>query len=482
MLSYEFGTPPYRHQVDYLERSDMRRAYALFSDMGTGKSKMLIDEMAMLWEAGLLDTVFITTYKGNYATWPDEIEKHMPRRIPRCVHLWDGSDSQRARLERRELLGFSGLAVLVMNIEAVDRSRKAHVLAMQFMGRGQKRMSVVDESPAIKEPEALRTKAMVKIAAVSEYRRIACGNPTPNSPLDLWGQFLFLGRGSGEMLGFNSYYSFRARYAYLKDQHIGNGRTVQKPYAWKNLEELQVTLAKHSFRVRKEECLDLPPKIYSMRHVEMTPEQWRVYKDVKDRAWSKLSAESTVSAVMVMGQRIKLHQVLCGMVIDDDQVVRLIPNNRITAMAEVVEEAGHQTIVWCAYRANALAVTTELRRRYGENAVVEYHGGVPHAQRGPNIQRFQDGKAHYLVGTPHAGGRGITLTAARQVIYYSNTENLDHRLQSEDRAHRIGQHWPVTYTDLAVPESMDTQIVTNLRNKIDVSTIITGDQWKEWVV
>lgn len=480
-MSYAPRTRPYAHQSRYLDVAAGRPAFACFADMGTGKSKMLIDEMGMLHSDGRLSTVFITTAKGNYRTWPGEIEQHMPLSVPIAVFLWRGSLGARAREELDRVIKFPGLSIMVMNIEAVSSSRMAKTVMKAFLGRGGDRMIVVDESTLIKDEEAIRTREMVRMSRIAKYRRIATGNPSPNSPMDLWGQFLFLGQGSGALLGYNSFYAFRARYCILQSQHIGNGRTVQKPVAFRNLDELHRTIEPHTFRVRKEECLDLPPKVYEMRHVELTAEQSRVYTDIRRKAWAELEG-GTVSATQVMAQMSKLHQVLCGVVIDDEGIEREIPSNRLAVLGEVLEESGEPTIVWCAYRANVRLVAAFLRRAYGPGSVVEYHGGVGPADRELAIRRFQSGEAHYLVGTPHAGGRGLTLTAARLVVYFSNSHDLELRVQSEDRAHRIGQRGSVTYVDLAVPDSLDTKIIAALRKKINVASVITGDQWKEWVI
>ncbi len=483
MTEYTFRTRPYDHQRRYLQQSTPRTAFALFADYGTGKSKMDIDETAILHMQGQADTWLIVTAKGNYANWPQEIEKHMPLLVRRHIHLWTLSNSARSRIDFRDLCKYDGLAILVVNVEALAASSRTRTAVRQFMGRSKKRKITMDESTLIKNHEAKRTKEMVVLAGVAEYRRILSGNPTPNTPMDLWGQFLFLGQGSGRLLGHNSFYSFRARYAVLQDQHVGNGRTVKVPVAWRNLEELNRVVSAVSFRARKEDCLDLPPKIYAPpRMVEMTDEQRFHYENVKRRAWTELEGGGTISAVQVMAQMTKMQQICCGRVIDDDGVVREIPTNRLQELSDVLEESGKQTIIWCAYRANVAAVVEMLRKNYGVGSTVEYHGGVGTEDRAAAIRRFQSGDAHYFVGTPHTGGRGITLTASKSVVYFSNTHDLEHRTNSEDRAHRIGQTASVVYTDLMIPGTVDEKIIHALRKKIDISTTILGDGWKEWLV
>lgn len=481
-MDYTFKTKPYEHQIEYLRQADGRSAFALLSDMGTGKSKMLIDEMSRLHMSDRLNAVLVTTAKGNYATWPDEIRLHMPDSVERTVHLWDGRDNIQGRAVRRQLLQADGLRILVMNIEALTSSSRAQAYVRQFMSGSKKRMIVVDESTLIKNQDAMRTRELCKLGRACEYRRIASGNPSPNSPLDLWGQFEFL-RGAGQpLLGYSSFYSFRARYAVLETQYIAGNRSIQVPTEYRNLEELSEIVGRSSFRVRKEDCLDLPQKIYTLRPVDMTKDQARIYEEVRRVAVSTLNESgATISSAMVIGQLIKMHQVLCGQVLDDDGVPHEIPNNRLGAMLDVVRESGRQTIVWSAYRLGLQAIVRELQREFGAGCAVEYHGGVSPADRQEAIRRFQAGDAHFFVATPHAGARGITLTAAKTVVYYSNTFNLEHRVQSEDRAHRIGQTESVNYVDLSCG-GLDARVIASLRKKIDLSSVIMGDGYQQWVV
>lgn len=482
-MSYVPQTKPYKHQVDYLRQSVHRTAYALFAEMGTGKTKMILDEVGILDEEGLVDTVLVVSGKGNYLNWVGEIRTHFPRRLDPLVMTWDGSHTQRWRgLFREFLTERERPRFFLVNVEAIAASPRAMTAVRQLLGTSKRRMVVIDESTLIKNHEAVLTINMCNLAKNSEYRRITTGNPTPNSPMDLWGQFEFLG---GSLLGHRSFYSFRARYAVLQDVHIGNGRTRKVMVAPKNLDELSQIVAQHSFRVTKDECLDLPPKIYQMRHVLMTDEQRRVYEEIKKFAMSELEREGQtrqVSSEVAIGQLSKMHQVLCGNVLDDDGNATPIANNRIDAMLEICAESGRQTIVWCAYQSNVRDCVAALKKEFGPTSTVEYYGPTSVQDRQEAIRKFQSGEAHFFVGTPHTAGKGITLTAAKTVIYYSNSYNLEHRVQSEDRAHRIGQTGSVNYVDLTIEGTLDEKIIKALRAKIDVSSQIMGDGWREWLI
>ena len=483
---YVHKSQPYKHQVDYLRAAVGRHAFACYAEMGCGKSKMLIDEIAILRDRGQVDFVLVTTKKGNYRNWVQELRKHLPDRIRAVVHTWSGGDTMTSRRERREFLASlddGRLRILLVNIEALAASRTAQNFAMQCYGKFRQRMTIVDESTLIKNPDAIRTRFMVKLASVSEYRRIATGNPTPNGTLDLWGQFLFLGQGSCEqLLGFRSFFAFRARYCVMETKYIGASRTVQEVVSYRNTAEIRERVQRHSFRVRKEDCLDLPPKVYEPREVELTKEQREAYEEMRRTCVAELDDTETVTAAHVMAQMIKLQQIACGLVETDDGVMFQLPSNRLSELDEVIEESSGGMIIWCAFRANVQAVVEHLVKVHGRGQVVEYWGATRDQDRQTAIERFQSGEARFFVGTPHAGGMGLTLTAAKTVVYFSNTWDLELRAQSEDRAHRIGQTSSVTYVDLISPGTIDEKIVRALREKIDLATQIMGDRWREWVV
>ena len=208
-----------------------------------------------------------------------------------------------------------------------------------------------------------------------------------------------------------------------------------------------------------------------------------MYQDMKKLALATLNeAGDQASSSMVVGQMSKMHQILCGQVIDDDGVVREVPTMRMEALLDTVRESGRQTIVWCAYRSNVRAVAHALREEFGPGCVSEFYGDTSSDARQRAIDDFQEGRTHFFVATPHTAGRGLTLTAAKTVVYYSNSYDLELRSQSEDRCHRIGQTESVTYVDLMVPGTLDGKIVEALRRKINVAAEILGDGYKEWLI
>ena len=260
------------------------------------------------------------------------------------------------------------------------------------------------------------------------------------------------------------------------------GRKVQIVGSYRRLPELSEKLEKFSYRVLKEECLDLPPKIYMRRTVELTPEQKKVYAQMKQMALATLDGK-VMSTVNVMTQLMRLHQVTCGHFKADDSSITKLDNNRVNALLELLEETDGKVIIWANYREDIKNITDSLKKVYGDDSTVEYWGEVDSTLRQDNIAQFQEKNSptRYFVGNAQTGGYGITLTAANTVVYYSNSYDLEKRLQSEDRAHRICQTGSVTYVDLIAEGTIDEKIVKSLRSKINIANEIMGEDLKDWI-
>ena len=478
--NYKFKTKPYEHQLEALEKSWAQETYALFMEMGTGKSKVLVDNIAMLYDRGAIRGALIVAPKGVYKNW-DQIEfpTHLPEHVEHTKVLWEPNITKKKQVELDTLFdGKEDLKILIMNVEAFSTTKGldfAERFLNIFLGRA---LFGIDESTTIKTPTAKRTKNILKIGNLAKYRRILTGSPVTKSPLDLYSQCEFL---DPYHLGHQSYYSFRARYANMIDRNFG-GRRVQIVGSYRRLPELTAKLEKFSYRVLKEDCLDLPPKVFTKRIVELTDEQKKVYAQMKRMAIAELDGK-VMSTVNVMTQLMRLHQVTCGHFKADDQTVKPVKNNRITALLELLEETDGKVIIWANYREDIKNIVRSLKKAYGEASTVEYHGGVDSTLRQDNIAQFQqkNGPTRYFVGNAQTGGYGITLTAANTVVYYSNSYDLEKRLQSEDRAHRIGQTGSVTYVDFIAENTIDERIVKALRRKINLANEIMGEDISTWI-
>jgi SNF2 family DNA or RNA helicase len=476
-MNYKFKTKPYRHQLDALEKSWNKETFAYFMEMGTGKTKVLIDNAAMLYDKGKINGILIVAPKGVIGTWYNqELPTHLVAHIVSKTVLWQANINQKQQ-DKLDTLFESGedLHILIMNVEAFS-SEKGAIFAAKFLNC-HKTLMAIDESTTIKNPKAKRTKNIIKLSKLSKYRRILTGSPVTKNPLDLYSQCEFL---DPFLLNFASYYSFRNRYAEMKQVNVA-GRTIQLVAGFKNLGELSDSVKNFSYRVLKEDCLDLPPKIFMKRQIDLTPEQNKLYKQMKEQALAEMNGKQ-VTTVNVLTQLMRLHQITCGHFAADDGSIQGIKNNRLSELMDVLEEVERKAIIWAHYQYDIKKIIKEIKKIHGPSSVVDYYGLTPQDERQGNIKKFQDDpRCRFLVGTPSTGGYGITLTAANTVIYYSNGYDLEKRLQSEDRAHRIGQHKPVTYIDILAEETVDEKIVKALRKKINIAHEVMGEELKAWI-
>ena len=477
-MNYKFKTKPYAHQITALEKSWDKTAYGYFMEMGTGKSKVLVDNIAMLYDKGKINGALIIAPKGVYRNWySQEIPIHLASHIQPKMVLWTASTSKAKDKEYQTLFetGYD-LHVLIMNVEAFS-TKKGLDFAAKFL-RTHKTMMAVDESTTIKTPTAKRTKAILNLGKQASYRRILTGSPVTKSPLDLYTQCSFLDE---DLLGHVSFYSFRNRYAVMLDKNFG-GRRVQIISHYQRLDELADILNVFSYRVLKEDCLDLPEKIYIKREIELTDEQTKAYATMKSAALASIKGK-LATAPHVLTQMMRLHQITCGHLKTDEGDTTNLKSNRLNELMDVLDEVEGKAIIWANYIYDIEHIVSELKKKYGEDSVVQYYGAIKSEDRQTNIEKFQDPKSNYrfFVGNPQTGGYGITLTAASNVIYYSNGYDLEKRLQSEDRAHRIGQKKSVTYVDIIATKTIDEKIVKALRAKINIASTILGEELRDWI-
>ena len=477
-MMYKFKTEPYAHQLSALEKSWDKKVYAYFMEMGTGKSKVLVDNMAMLYDKGKINGALIIAPKGVYRNWySQEIPNHLASHIDHKTVLWTALTSKTKDKEYQQLFKVDlDLHILIMNVEAFS-TKKGLEFATRFLNC-HNALVAVDESTTIKTPTAKRTKAILALGKLAKYRRILTGSPVTKSPLDLYTQCGFLNE---ELLGFGSYYSFRNRYAVMRNANFG-GRRVQLIAGYQRLDELAKILKPFSDRVLKEDCLDLPEKTYIEREVELTSEQLQTYSTMKAAALASLKGKRA-TAPHVLTQLMRLHQITCGHLKNDDDTITELKSNRVSSLLDLLEEVEGKVIIWANYVYDIKHIVAAIAKKYGEDSIVQYYGAIPSEMRQKYIETFQDpeSKARFFVGNPQTGGYGITLTAANTVVYYSNGYDLEKRLQSEDRAHRIGQKQAVTYVDLIAPKTVDEKIRKALRKKINIATEIMGEELREWI-
>ena len=476
-MNYKFKTKPYKHQMTALEKSWNKETYAYFMEMGTGKTKVLIDNMSMLYDKGKIDGALIIAPKGVIKTWYEqELPTHLPNHIENVTVLWQPNITKKQQEKLKSLFEIeTALHILVMNVEAFSTD-KGVKFATKFLN-SHKVLMAIDESTTIKTPAAKRTKNILDLGVYAKYRRIMTGSPVTKNPLDLYTQCYFL---DPYLLDHASYYSFRNRYAVMKTMHV-RGRSIQVVHKFQNLGELSETLQNFSYRVLKEDCLDLPPKNWTKRHITLSKEQQKVYDQMKKTALATLNGKVT-STMTVITQLMRLQQITCGHFVADDGTTQEIKNNRITELMDVLDEIEGKAIIWGHWQKDIQNIVNEIEKVYGPGSVVSYYGLTPQDERQDNIRKFQDDpECRFMVGTPSTGGYGITLTAANTVIYYSNGYDLEKRLQSEDRAHRIGQKKNVTYIDIIAEDTVDEKIQKSLRKKINIASEVLGEELRDWI-
>lgn len=484
MLEYPYKSEPYAHQRHVFEHSRDLPAYGLLMGMGTGKSKVTIDTAAWLYMRKEIRCLLVVAPKDVHRAWiSEQLPAHMPEACNHRAATWY-SDMKRAQRDACDALfdeAWPGLAVVAMNVEAFrDATKcKAALFARRLM-KAYPTLLAVDEASWIKTPSAKRTKSLIALGRLAKYRRILTGTPVTNAPLDVYAPFNFL---DPDILGFPNWFSFKHYFAVWESQHnYATGNKYETLKGYRNLEELQAKVAAYSYRITKEECLDLPAKIYQTRYVALTEHQRRIYNELVDRGLLELDPEAGPEFIPhVLTRLLRLQQVVGGFLPKEGGVALPIEggNPRMQVVLDIAEELDGKAIVWARFRAEIDMLAKLLREKYGNASVVEYHGGVGSQEREAAVNAFQHGDARFFVGQQHSGGYGLTLHAATTVIYYSNDFSLEARLQSEDRAHRIGQHHPVNYVDIECLGTIDTRILEALRSKKDLAELITRDNVRQ---
>lgn len=481
------------HQLEYLRRAEGREYFAIFAEQGTGKTWALLADAERLFSAGKIDALFVLAPNGVHTNWVDrEIPQHMD--IACIARSWRSGASARYARHMEQLFRPRApgepvpLRVLAMNIDAVGTAN-GFKFAVRFLNCT-RAMIVVDESTRIKSPNALRSERARQLRALAEVARIASGRPNPQSPLDFFGQMEFLRSG---LLGTSSYRAFVSEFAHLQsmDSPEMKRMTAKNPRAafaqivakdpvtgapmFRNLDKLQEMVGAHSYRVLKRDCLELPPKVYQQTFFTLAPAQRRAYKLMEEER--RVVIDGTATPVQRLGALTKLQQITSGFIMLDGEVLRppqLTDNPRLAALIELVEDDDAPVIIWARFREELKVISAALRA--AGRRVVEYHGGTSREDREQAVDSFQRGEADAFVGQPQAGGIGLTLTRAEWTVYYSNDFNLETRLQSEDRNHRIGTTKSVRYVDIVAKNTIDEAITRSLQRKERLGATLLGDK------
>lgn len=466
---------PRPEQVEALNRMAGKSAFALLMSMRTGKSKCILDDFGRLELTGQINNLIVLAPGGVYRTWATAWHDHVSNDLQSrtSVYVWQSNKKTNAKEWQKQK--FDGPRVLFMNIEALSNVDEARDLCTWLL-RARPTMLVVDESTCIKSPKAKRAKYVINtLGPMARVRRILSGLPTPRSPLDLYMQFAFLNYG---ILNQRSYYTFRARYAIMQDIVVG-ARRIPLVVGYQNENELQRLIAPHSYRVEFRPNI---PSTYTIQDIELTKEQQYFYHEMKEFSTAKLEAERHVTATIVITQLLKLHQILCGFVKDETGVVVEIPEYRTRELIKILDRIGGKAVIWCSYDYSIRKVSERLMEEYGEPSVARFWGGNVNQREDEEARFLSDPKCQFMLATPDAGGKGRTWSVADLVIYYSSTNDLEKRDQSEYRVQGVGKERQVDYIDLIAPDTVEMKILQALRKKIDMASTITGSTWREWLI
>jgi len=535
----KYLTEPYKHQIDGYKKLYGKEYGALFMEMGTGKSKLAIDIAVNLYLEGKINAVLIIAPNGVHRQWADEqIPIHCPIALKKMV--WS---SKKGRLYQNMLEEFITIPMqkikfFCTNVDVFSSDNHLRTFVEFLLNHNV--LLIVDESTRIKNPKAIRTfnicyrlcrlkkqgKRIVEVLPLSKYRLILTGTMITNSPYDLWSMFEFLKHNYFEC----NYYSFKTRYGIeIRDSHPGTGRqflrnikyseiqSIRRYYVkgktvdeigwimgtsakniqfiidnpslkvpYKHLDELKEKINQDSFIIRKEDCLDLPPKVYEQLFVEMNPEQKRIYKELKNELVSTYEEEelTVMNKVSLIG---RLQQITGGFfpyTEGEKKKVFLISNfnPKLKVLKRDLEETGNEIIIiWARFVAELKLIYSELSKTFPEKRIELYYGGTYQEDRAQIIKDFKKGDVDILIANQRTAGVGLNLQKSHFHYFFSNSYSLEDRLQAEDRSHRVGQDCSVLYKDIIIKDTVDEKVHEVLKRKKDLLEYFRDNTLREFL-
>jgi len=464
-----FKTKPLDHQLKCFEISKDAPFYGLFFEQGCGKTKVVIDNVVYLFLKNKINSLIIIAPNGVHKNWiTEELPKHC--KLDYDAFCWNGEWTKESLKKLEEVSKSPKLRIFSFNIEAFV-GEKQQALLRKLISNNQCLLAL-DESQTIKNQTAKRTKFLVdKVSKLVKWKRIMTGTPVTKGVQDIYTQLKFL---SEDIIGISSYYAFKAKYCQM------GGFQMKQIIGYKAIDELQEKIQTHTMRVLKKDCLDLPDKIYQKEPFDMTSEQLRIYNEIRDEGIAfvknaKANGEPiTLENVLVRMK--KLQQIALGYMlnIEEKELVEIVPmdkNPRLLKLKDLLEKINGKVIIWTIYTQDIVYIS----RMLGKEAV-RYDGKIGQEEKEANKIAFKTNPAiKYMIANTAAMARGHTLTEAETSIYYSNSFDLELRLQSEDRNHRQGTKNNVLYIDLEANKTMDKKIIKALRSKKKVADMVLQD-------
>lgn len=475
---YNFKTDPFDHQLEACKTLFNNPYFGVFDEMGTGKSKVMVDVAGARFLRGKINLLIVICPKGLIQNWANprtgEIVKHMSEDIP--VKVISSDRKPLAAYINGPDLTCDELLVLVTNYESLRNEDNLNIL--KLFAEMRMPMIVFDESTKVKTHNAQVTKAALDLVWLNEkegesripYRYVLTGTPIAKNPLDFWSQFRLL---NPAILHNYSYYGFKNRFATVNTW--GGFSSITD---WVDLDDLREWTEPFYIRRLKKDCLDLPDKVYTNRSVPMTDSQFKHYTEMAEEAIACLE-DVEVEAPVVITKLLKMSQIAAGFIIDDSRVPWDLSEAKITELHDVLAE-GEKTIIYCRFIHEINKVRRALEEKNIESVAI--YGDVGVEERNDAVVEFQTiPTTQVIICQVRTGGIGITLTAATQVVYMSNDYSWEVRAQSEDRAHRAGQTNKVTYIDMQAVtpdggETIDHIILDAVMAKKELASEVLGDK------
>lgn len=473
VFQYPKDVNPMKHQTTAMRKAWNKEEFALFMEMGTGKTFTTIALAGHRFNHYRIDAVLVICPTSIKAVWDQEVEIMSP--VPAIAHV-HMSGANRATEGFTEM-ACEQLKYLVIGVEGLSQGAVAD-LARTFVKKHDC-LVVVDESSRIKNADASRTKKAIALGDSAEYRMILTGTPITQGIVDLYGQFRFLGQ---HIIGLKSFFVFRNMYC------IMGGFQGKKILGYQNEDMLMNKIAPYVYQVKKEECLDLPDKVYTRLKVEPTKQQLTALKNLAD-FYEHEQDGAILTASTVLERMTRYQQILGGnFPFLDLELERYDTkpiegkNPKLDALLDHLSGVASDTkvIIWARFRPEIALISEALQKAHGSETVIEYHGGVSETDRRTSVREFQDPSSprRFFIANQQTAGMGITLTQATLAYYYSNSFSLEDRMQSEDRCHRKGQTKKCTYIDIWATNPADLMIGKALSSKKDLAMLVDEELQK----
>ena len=420
-----------------VEKLEKYKVGALFGEQGTGKSIIAIELCRLKIEAKRIDKIIWLCPCSAKENIKEEIIKQAPR----------------------EMLSY----FIICGTETLSTSVRANSYLYHLV-QTYKCGVIIDESLLIKNHRALRTQNIIRIAKLAKYKLILNGTPTSRDERDLYSQFYAL---DWRILGYQTYWSFAAN-------HIEYDKEIpDKVVAILNTDYLVKRIEPYTFKITKEECLELPRKNYSTACFYLTKEQEEHYFYTADELLFQVNEYKPETIYQFLSA---LQAIISGkkvIIRKNERQTRIYfktkpffenveENPRMQRFLEVVNK--EKTIVFCHYTDEVESIVKILNQKYGQGFAVRFDGKISNKKRQENRKLFRENTT-VLVANPRCAGYSLNLQFCHQIIYYSNDWDLAPRLQSEDRVHRIGQEHGVDIIDLCALDTLDERIKKCLARK-----------------